>query len=134
MRIAKSALCLYLLAVSAVGVVSTVVGSAQVGGVLPNKITHVEPTYPPAALAQRVEGFVMIAITVGTDGRVTDAQILQSIPLLDQAALAAVRQWQYDPRSLTRPVVARVMVPFRLAAQSGSNADRPRPAVTGDRP
>ena len=134
MRIARSALCLLLLAVSVVGVISTVVGSAQVGGVLPNKITHVEPTYPPAALAQRVEGFVMIAITVGTDGRVTDAKILQSIPLLDQAALAAVRQWQYDPRSMTRPVVARVMVPFRLPAQSGSTAERPRPAATGDRP
>ena len=71
-----------------------------------------EPTYPPDALAQRVEGFVMIALTVGTVGRVTDAQILHSIPLLDQAALAAVRRWQYEPRSMTRPVVARVMVPF----------------------
>jgi protein TonB len=56
-------------------------------------------------------------ITVGADGSVTDAKILRSIPLLDQAALDCVRQWKYEPTSLSGmpvPVIMTVTVNFWL--------------------
>ena len=49
------------------------------------------------------------------DGKVIDAKILRSIPLLDQAALDAVRQWEYTPTLLNGepvPVVLTVTVTF----------------------
>lgn len=48
--------------------------------------------YPEEAKAARVSGVVIIETVVGTDGSVTDAKILRSIALLDDAGLTAVRQ------------------------------------------
>jgi TonB family protein len=107
--------------------------SQIVSGALPNKVKHVEPTYP-AALAQRVEGFVMVMIMVSTQGRVTDAKILQSVPLLDQAALDAARQWEYDPKGMTGPVVARVTVPLERSRKSEGPPARSAKSCTSVRP
>ena len=81
---------------------------------------RVNPVYPPAAEAARVQGVVILEALIGTDGRVTEARILRSIPLLDQAALDAVRQWQYTPTLLNGvavPVIMTVTVQFTLASQ-----------------
>jgi TonB family protein len=43
---------------------------------------------------------------------VTDARVVKSIPALDQAALAAVRQWEYDATLLRGPIAMTVMVAF----------------------
>ena len=43
---------------------------------------------------------VIIELLVGTDGRVKDAKVIRSVPLLDQAALDAVKQWVYTPTLL----------------------------------
>jgi TonB family protein len=56
--------------------------------------------YPPIAQSARVGGIVIIEATLGTDGQVKDVKILRSEPLLDQAALDAVRQWRYTPTLL----------------------------------
>jgi protein TonB len=64
-----------------------------------------------------VQGIVIIEATIGTDGRVTNARVLKSIPLLDQAALDAVKQWQYTPTMLNNvpvPVIMTVTVNFTL--------------------
>ena len=61
-------------------------------------------------------GEVIVEITIGVDGAVTNARVLRSIPLLDQAALDAVRQWRYTPTLLDGrpvPVVMTVQVAFR---------------------
>jgi TonB family protein len=63
----------------------------------PIKINHVQPEYPAIARQARVEGTVSLAVDIGTDGTVTDARVVDSVPLLDQAALDAVRQWAYTP-------------------------------------
>ena len=55
------------------------------------KLRGNDPVYPPIAQAARVQGIVIIEATLGTDGRVVNARILRSVPLLDQAALEAVR-------------------------------------------
>lgn len=91
----------------------------RVGGVIaaPVKTHDAAPVYPAIAIAARVQGLVIIQATIGPDGRVVDAAILSSIPLLDEAALAAVRQWRYTPTLLNGQPVAVVMsvtVNFRL--------------------
>jgi protein TonB len=66
----------------------------------PRPVKHVDPVYPEDAKAAGVSGVVIMEIEVGTRGSVVDAKILRSIPLLDQAALDAVYQWQYEPTTL----------------------------------
>ena len=75
------------------------------------------PIYPPIAQSARVQGVVIIEATIGPDGRVKDAKVLRSIPLLDQAALDAVKQWQFTPTLLNGvpvPVIMTVTVNFTL--------------------
>lgn len=83
----------------------------------PAKVRDVAPVYPPLALSARVQGLVIIEATIGVSGDVLAARVLRSIPLLDEAALAAVRQWRYTPTLLNGtpvPVVMTVTVNFQL--------------------
>jgi protein TonB len=83
----------------------------------PLKIVDVLPVYPALAQATRVQGVVIIEATIGPTGRVDAARVLRSIPLLDDAALDAVRQWEYTPTLLNGmpvSVVMTVTVEFRL--------------------
>ena len=57
----------------------------------------VPPVYPAIAQSARVQGDVVVAALIGKDGRVIDVAVVQSIPLLDQAAIDAVRQWEFEP-------------------------------------
>lgn len=75
----------------------------------PQKIHDVAPVYPAIAQAARVQGVVIIQATIGVDGQVVDATVLRSVPLLDQAALEAVRQWRYTATRLNGQPVAVVM-------------------------
>jgi protein TonB len=82
------------------------------------RVVSVNPIYPEAATAARIQGVVIIEAVIGEDGRVRDARILRSIPALDQAALDAVRQWEYTPTLLNGapvPVIMTVTVQFTLA-------------------
>ncbi len=64
---------------------------------MPKQKKYVKPVYSKAALDARVQGTVQLEIVVGPDGRVTDARILKSIPLLDQSAIEATLQARYEP-------------------------------------
>ena len=91
----------------------------RIGGQIrsPQKTHDVRPAYPQLALAARVQGIVIIEATIGADGRVINARVLRSVPLLDQAALDAVRQWEYAPTTLNGvavPVIMSVTVTFTL--------------------
>jgi protein TonB len=84
---------------------------------LPTRIKEVQPVYPAIAQSARVQGVVVIEAVIGTDGTVRDAKVLRSIPLLDQAAVDAVRQWEYTPSRLNGvpvPVIMTVTVNFTL--------------------
>jgi len=77
----------------------------------------VEPLYPEIARQARVEGVVIVEATTDIHGRVQYVKILRSIPLLDQAAVDAVRQWVYEPMIINgrpRGVIFTVTVTFRL--------------------
>lgn len=75
----------------------------------PQKLRDVRPVYPPMALSARVQGIVIMEATIGPDGAVKDAKVLRSIPLLDEAALTAVRQWVFAPTLVDGVAVAVIM-------------------------
>jgi protein TonB len=96
----------------------------RIGGELqaPALLRRVEPVYPDIAVRADVEGMVILEATVDRDGRIEDLRVLRSMPLLDRAALEAVRQWQYSPLLLNgKPerFVLTVVVSFRLSNQNG---------------
>ena len=64
------------------------------------KVKDVKPVYPPIAQSARVQGVVIVEAIIDADGKVADARVLRSIPLLDQAALDAVQQWEFTPTLL----------------------------------
>ena len=83
----------------------------------PQQIRKVDPIYPQMAILARIQGMVIIEATIGADGRVINARVLRSVSQLDQAALEAVRQWEYTPTLLNGepvPVVMTVTVNFQL--------------------
>jgi protein TonB len=83
----------------------------RIGGAVraPVKTKHVAPVYPPIARSARVQGVVILEATIDERGQVTDARVLRSIPLLDQAAIDAVRQWEFAPTLLNGQPVAVIM-------------------------
>lgn len=83
----------------------------------PVKVVDVRPEYPDAAQRARIEGVVIIEAVIGAEGDVREARVLRSRPFLDEAALAAVRQWRYTPTMLNGvpvPVIITVTVTFSL--------------------
>ena len=82
----------------------------------PRKIVDAAPIYPDLARAARVEGLVILEATIDERGMVTDARVLRSVPLLDAAALAALKQWRYTPTLLNGvPVRVLMTVTFRFS-------------------
>jgi TonB family protein len=91
----------------------------RVGGDIkePKKIRDVKPVYPSIAQTAGVTGVVILETIIATDGSVREAKILRSVPLLDQAALDAVYQWQFTPTLLNNEpveVIMTVTVSFTL--------------------
>jgi protein TonB len=83
----------------------------------PRKIADVAPIYPAMARAAHVEGVVILEAVIDATGTVTSVRVLRSIPLLDQAAIDAVRQWRFTPTLLSGtpvPIVMTVTVNFAL--------------------
>lgn len=94
-------------------------GPLRVGGSVPEprKVKHVNPSYPSIAKQARVQGIVILECTIDAQGRISDVRVLRGIPLLDQAAIQAVRQWVYEPTlidGVPTPVIMTVTVNFRL--------------------
>ena len=82
-----------------------------------NLIEKVEPVYPPLAKQVRVQGKVKLQVVISKTGRVDSVNVVSGHPLLVQAAMNAVRQWQYKPFLADgQPVAAstEVEVPFSL--------------------
>ncbi len=69
----------------------------RITGNPPKLIKEVSPVFPEIARTARVEGVLILEAKVGKDGKVKEAAIIRSIPLLDQAAIDAVKQWEYEP-------------------------------------
>jgi TonB family protein len=96
----------------------TLASAVRVGGKIkpPTKIKDVRPVYPAIARSARVSGTVVIEATIGPDGKVVDTKVVKSVPMLDQAALDAVQQWEYTPSLLNGvpvPVTVTVTIDFK---------------------
>ena len=96
------------------------VQAVRVGGQIkePKKLKNVSPVYPDIAKQARVQGVVILECTISPQGKVTDVKVLRGIPLLDQAAIDAVKQWVYTPTLLNGvpvPVIMTVTVNFKLS-------------------
>ena len=91
----------------------------RIGGGIrpPTKVADVAPVYPPEAQEARVQGVVVMELTLSRTGEVSDVEVLRSTPLLDEAAVAAVRQWRYEPTLVDGEPVSILMtvtMNFRL--------------------
>jgi len=96
-----------------------VANPVRVGGDVrePKKVLDVAPVYPDVAVKAHVEGVVIVEATIDARGRVADAKVLRGLPMLDEAALDAVRRWVYTPTLLSgvpTPVIMTVTVRFRF--------------------
>jgi protein TonB len=104
------------------GVLGGVVGGTGDGPVMdydqpPRPIKLTKPVYPHEAFVKKIEGMVEVDIVIDANGRVVDARVKRSIPLLDAAALQCVRQWIFSPAMKGgRPVttLATAPVSFRI--------------------
>jgi TonB family protein len=61
------------------------------------------PVYPPLAVAARATGTVLIEAIIEQTCRVTSATIVESIPLLDAAAIESVWKWRFEPPRIGGP-------------------------------
>lgn len=91
----------------------------RVGGRIqePKKLKAVPPVYPDAAVLSRIEGVVILECLISPRGRVTEVKVLRGAPLLEEAAVDAVKQWEYTPTLMDGvpvPVLMTVTVRFDL--------------------
>jgi protein TonB len=91
----------------------------RVGGDIrePRKLKNVAPEYPERARKAGVEGMVILECVISPAGRVVEVHVLRSLALLDEPAVAAVKQWIYTPTlmgGVAVPVIMTVTVRFGL--------------------
>ena len=79
----------------------------------PKRVKFVSPQYPADAQARGLRGIVILELMIDTGGKVASATVTRSVPPFDDAALAAVRQWEYEvTRVGGKPVPVRLSVPI----------------------
>ena len=91
----------------------------RVGGTIkaPIKVKNVNPVYPPDAQEAKVQGVIIMEARIERDGTVGRVRVLRSIPMLDDAAVDAVKQWEFTPTLLNGapvPIIMTVTVNFTL--------------------
>lgn len=72
---------------------------------VPARRKYVAPEYPAAAAAEGIRGIVILEVLIAEDGRVESTRVTRSVPGLDEAAMAAVRLWEYEPTKLAGKAV-----------------------------
>jgi len=101
----------------------------------PKLLNRVEPAYPKAARRELIEGVVILEAIISASGNVTNIAVLKSVhPLIDEAAVHAVRQWRYSPATLNgNPVrvYLTVTMTFNLALMPPM-PPRPRDSLFGN--
>lgn len=87
------------------------------GITLPKVITEVKPDYPREAMNSGIQGSVRLRCVVALDGRAAEIAVTQPLdPRLDEAAAAALREWEFEPgRKDDKAVPVRVEIEIRFA-------------------
>ncbi len=114
-----------------VGASSQAPGSLPADAVIPqaDALTHlskrVEPEYPPLAEVAQVAGTIQLDVRIAPDGRVAQVNVFKGIPMLNDAAIAAVRRWTFVPFTMNgQPATVRTILDVTVG---GSRAPRPHP-------
>ena len=90
---------------------------------------QIVPTYPPEALARRVQDVVIVEFTVIEDGSVADPRIVRSVPPLDDAAIDALQHWEFAPTNECGiPVRERQTIAMRFAITGRAGDDDQKPS------
>jgi TonB family protein len=95
-------------------------GAGPVGGNIlePTKVADVKPKYPERLQAAKIGGVVTLDALIGTDGTVPDVRVVSGDPDLGNAAVEAVRQWEFSPTYLNcTPVEVRMGVTVNFVAR-----------------
>jgi TonB family protein len=97
--------------IARVGARTTAHAGGSRGVAPPQKMIDVKPNYPDEARAAKAKGVVLLEVTIAADGSVSNALVLRSIPMLDQAAIDALMQWKFQPTWLNgAPVEVEMLV------------------------
>jgi protein TonB len=104
------------------GVLGGMLGGTGTGPVMdydtpPRPIKSPRPQYPQEAFIKKIEGTVLVEILIDAQGNVSRARVVQSVPLLDAAALQTVYQWKFMPaikHGRPVPTLAHIPVAFRI--------------------
>ena len=91
----------------------------RVGGNIkpPTKTKDVAPVYPEFARAGQITGVVVIEAIIDETGKVVDTTVLRGVPMLNEAAVDAVTQWEFTPTLLNGapvPILMTLTVSFSL--------------------
>ena len=103
------------------GVLGGVIGGTGDGPVLdydqaPRLLRGTKPHYPKEAFVKKIEGAVELEIVIDASGRVVDARVVRSIPLLDAAAIECAKEWLFAPATKNgRPVATLAKAPIRFS-------------------
>ncbi|MGE0456332.1 MAG: TonB family protein [Vicinamibacteria bacterium] len=111
------ALVLLALALASPGAAQQAASDVPLAGAegvpVPKRTKSVLPEYPAAAQAQGVRGIVILQVLIDEQGKVSEVDVVRSIPGLDEAAITAVRQWEYEPVKIDgRATPVRLTVPI----------------------
>lgn len=105
------------LAVPKIGAEKVGISSGVAQGLLIHQVT---PQYPSQARQAHIQGTVVLQVVIGKDGTVQNLHVLSGHPMLNQAAMDAVRKWRYKPYRLNgEPVEAdtQINVNFTLSGE-----------------
>lgn len=94
--------------------------TVRVGGDVkpPVKIKDVKPEYPRIAMDRRIQGVVLIEATIGTDGKVKETKVIRPLLLLTDAAVAAVKGFEFKPTVIDgKPVQVIMTIPVNFVLQ-----------------
>jgi TonB family protein len=64
---------------------------------MPEPTKMVPPRYPKEAKKAKLEGRVLLQVKIEADGSVGEVNVKESVPGLDEAAIASVREWEFAP-------------------------------------
>jgi TonB family protein len=83
----------------------------------PRALNPTKPKYPERARRRNIEGFVLIEADINEKGELRDARVRKGCdPILDKAALETVRQWQFEPASMSgRKVASTHLIRIKFA-------------------
>jgi TonB family protein len=102
----------------------------------PRAIKITRPTYPREAFDKKIEGTVIVEILIDSTGRVARARVIQSVPLLDAAAVRTVYQWAFSPavkHGRPVPTLAHAPIVFVIGEKGGKALEqrKQQPGTSG---